>query len=154
LQLDFGEVDQGKSVNLVEVHARQPSRVTPLPITAGRRLVDVGSPLHGVALNDLAPHAESAGDAWLRVYVELDLPVANLPAMVREQLPNAVHVERARPSTSSVDEEKTPARVLTQEELFSAFYRSDLGRRQEPSPATLTLFRRLLEEEADATADA
>jgi hypothetical protein len=43
---------------------------------------------------------------------------------------------------------------LTQEDLFGAFYRSDLGRSMDPSAATMALFRRLLHEEADVAADA
>ena len=35
LQLDFGEREQEKYVNLVEMHAKQPAQVTQLPITAG-----------------------------------------------------------------------------------------------------------------------
>jgi hypothetical protein len=126
-----------------------------MPIDKGvRRLVDIGSPTRGVSLNELAQYAASAGDAWLRVYVDLDIPVANLPAMVREQLPNAVHVERTRPSAVAVAASTARPTSTAPEEMFAAFYRSSLGRSSEVSPGTMTLFRRLLSEEADATADA
>jgi exonuclease SbcD len=154
LQLDFGEVEQAKSVNLIEVHARQPADVTSLPIDKGvRRLVDIGTPFHGVGLNELASYAGPAGDAWLRVFVDLDLPVANLPAVVRDQLPNAVHVQRVPANQSPVAAPQASALPAGPEEQFGAFYRSSLGRGAEVSAATLTLFRRLLEEEADAAAD-
>jgi hypothetical protein len=61
LQLDFGEREQDKSVNLVEVHPRRPAEVTQLSITAGRRLIDVGTPHAGVALNVAAYAAVSPG---------------------------------------------------------------------------------------------
>jgi len=152
LQLDFGETEQGKYVNLAEVHPRQPAKVTQLPITAGRQLSDVGSPLRGVALADLPAVRERVGDAWLRVFVDLDMPVANLPAVVREQLPNAVHVERMRPGKP--EEEAAPVQVSTPEEMFAAFYRSDLGHGREASAATLALFRRLLQEAEEESDEA
>ncbi len=154
LQLDFGEREQQKYVNLVEVHARQPATVTQLPISAGRRLIDIGSPLHGVALNDLAGYVDGVGDAWLRVFIDLDIPIANLPALVRDVLPNSVQVTRSLAPGAETEAGEDPPRVLSQEELFAAFYRSNLGRRMEPSQATQSLFRRLLHEEADATAEA
>jgi exonuclease SbcD len=155
LQLDFGEVDQDKSVNLVEIHPRQPAIVTRLPIEKGtRRLVDVGTATHGVSLNDLPRYTEEVGDAWLRVFIDLDMPVANLPALVRETLPNAVHVERARPSSEAVELAKEAAGSTAPEEMFAAFYRTSLGRAKEPSAETMAMFRRLLLEESDATAEA
>jgi exonuclease SbcD len=153
LQLDFGEVEQEKSVNLIEVHAREPARVRRLSIDKGvRRLVDIGTPFKGVGLNELAALKDEAGDAWLRVYIDLDLPVANLSAIVRETLPNAVHVERVRPLTAG-EPETGSVRVGAPEDMFASFYRSSGGAGREPSPATLALFRRLIEQEADATAE-
>jgi exonuclease SbcD len=155
LQLDFGETEQEKSVNLIELHAREPAAITRLPIDKGvRRLVDIGTPVHGIGLNELAALRDEAGDAWLRVFVDLDLPVANLPALVREQLPNAVHVERTRPSAAAVEAAASRPESRAPEEMFAAFYKSSLGRGNEASAGTMTLFRRLLSEEADAAADA
>jgi hypothetical protein len=85
--------------------------------------------------------------------VDLDLPVANLPALVREQLPNAVHVERVKPAAAG-EEPRAVAGVRSAEELFASFYRRSNGRGREPSAATLSLFRRLLDEETSETADA
>jgi exonuclease SbcD len=153
LQLDFGEAEQAKSVNLVELRPRLPASVTPLAIDRGvRQLIDIGSPLHGIALNDLAAHAARVGEAWLRVFVDLDLPVANLPLLVREVLPNAVQVIRSQ-TVIEAETIETQEPVLSQEELFSTFYRSALGRGTEPSASTMTLFRRLLHEEAEAASD-
>ena len=153
LQLDFGEREQAKSVNLVEVHARQPAQVTQLSVTAGREMVDLGSPEQGVALDELAQYRDIVDRAWFRVYVDVDLPVANLPQLVREVLPSAVHVERARKA-----DEPAPAaegrESLGPVELFSKFYAGKLGRGHEPTPETLALFRHLLGEEEHATAEA
>ena len=153
LQLDFGEREQQKYVNLVEVHARQPATATPLPISSGRRLVDVGMPEHGVALNDLARFKDETADAWARVFVDVDMPVANLAHLVRAELPNAVHVERAR-RTAAGEPESVERAHLGPVEMFSRFYEGRLGRGHEPSSETLALFRSLLNEEEHATSEA
>jgi len=153
LQLDFGEREQQKYVNLVEVHARQPAAVTPLPISSGRRLIDIGMPEHGVALNDLARFKEETADAWARVFVDVDMPVANLAQLVRAELPNAVHVERARKAAGG-EPESVERSHLGPVEMFSRFYEGSLGRGHEPSAETLALFRSLLNEEENATSEA
>jgi DNA repair protein SbcD/Mre11 len=152
LQLDFGEVEQEKSVNLVEVHARQPAQVTRLPITAGRRLVDVGSPERGVSLNELTRYRDQADECWFRVHVNLDIPIANLADVVRAELPSAVDVKRARSRVDDAPEPETMEQ-LGPVEMFQRFYESSLGRDRPPSEETLELFRRLLTEEDHALAD-
>ena len=154
LQLDFGERDQQKYVNLVEVHARQPAAVTQLPISAGRRLVDIGTPEHGVALNDLARYRDECDGAWARVFVEVDMPVANLAQLVKAELPSAVHVERAHHAVTTDPEPVESRAGLGPVELFSRFYETSLGRGHEPSAQTLSLFRTLLNEQEHETADA
>ncbi len=150
LQLDFGEQRQDKGVNLIEAHAGLPVEVVQLPITAGRPLLDIGSPLHGVSLDDLAQHADRVGDAWLRVYLDVDGPVANLPYVVREALPTAVHVERVRPKVEGKPPAIPPG--LGPGELFAHFYRHSRG--SDPSPSTTELFRHLLDEDSRAAIDA
>ena len=151
LQLDFGERHQEKSVNLVEVHPRQPALLTTLPITAGRSLIDIGSPERGVALNELAQYRDLDGDSWFRVYVDLDMPVANLPQLVRNELPSAVHVERARGHLET-PEDAAATEHLGPVEMFQKFYESNLGRGKPPPDETVALFRRLLTEEEHADA--
>jgi hypothetical protein len=154
MQLDFGESEQDKSVNLVEIHARQPSVITRLPIDRGRKLIDIGRSGAGVSLNDLPEYAATVGGAWLRVFVDLDMPVANLPAMVREILPNAVHVERTKPNSGTTEEITTEQKSTAPEEMFAGFYRTSLGRNSEPTAATMAMFQRLLREESDASSEA
>jgi exonuclease SbcD len=154
LQLDFGERDQQKYVNLVEVHPRLPAEVTQLPITAGRQMVDVGTPFEGVTLNELAQYRDHAETSWLRVYVDIETPVPSLAQLVRAELPSAVHVERSRKGEESLTALAAARQSLGPEELFGRFYESKLGRSHAPAPETMALFRRLLEEERDATAEA
>jgi exonuclease SbcD len=153
LQLDFGEREQQKYVNLIEAHPRQPAVVTKLPITSGRRLVDIGMPDHGVALNELASFKDETADAWARVFVDVDMPVANLAHLVKAELPNAVHVERAR-KTAAGEPESVERAHLGPVEMFSRFYEGSLGRGHAPSDETLSLFRSLLNEEEHATTEA
>jgi exonuclease SbcD len=151
LQLDFGEREQDKSINLVEVHARQPATVTPLPITAGRRLIDVGSPAKGVGLNDLPEYRELNDGAWFRVFVDVDTPVADLAQAVRAELPSAVDVVRVKGADLTPDERETLSN-LGPFEMFTRYYESEKG--NPPSTDTLELFRRLFTEEQHAPADA
>jgi len=153
LQLDFGEVAQEKSLNFVEVHPGRPAELSRLPLTAGRALRNVGSPLHGVGLDDIAALAAEAGDAWLRVFVDVDIPVANLAALVREQLPNAVHIERV--TTLAAGQEPSENRAgKSPVALFADFYATSAGRGIAPPETTLALFRRLLDEVSHEAAEA
>ncbi|HLF80110.1 MAG TPA: exonuclease SbcCD subunit D [Dehalococcoidia bacterium] len=155
MQLDFGETRQDKSVNLVELHPRQPAKVTLLPIDQGvRRLVDLGSPLHGVTLSELTALRDEVGDAWLRVFIDLDLPMANLPALVRDTLPNAIHVERVRPVASESEDGEPALGPSAPEDMFATFYRGNMGRGVEAGEATMAMFRRLLVEATDAAPEA
>jgi DNA repair protein SbcD/Mre11 len=154
LQLDFGEREQQKYVNLVELHARQPAAITRLPISAGRRLVDIGSPGRGVPLQALAQYRDQSDSSWFRVFVDIDMPVANLAQIVRGELPSAVRVERARAGAEQPLEAVESRQHLGPLEMFGNFYKSKLGRGHEPAPETLALFRRLLEEEEHAPTEA
>ena len=64
LQLDFGEEDQRKQVNLVEIEPGVPPAVTPVPLSGGRAL----RTLRGTVA-ELAELAADGEDAWLRVVV-------------------------------------------------------------------------------------
>ena len=78
LQLDFGEEDQAKQVNLVDIEPGKPPTVTPVPLASGRALRTLTG-----TLDELAAAADDgagdggggggseAGDdgAWLRVVV-------------------------------------------------------------------------------------
>lgn len=67
LQLDFGEEDQVKQVNLVEIEPGIPPVVTPVPLSAGRAL----RTLRGTMAELTAQREDGTvdNDAWLRVMV-------------------------------------------------------------------------------------
>lgn len=86
LQLDFGEVDDQKGVIVVEAVPGLPSRVTSVPLSAGRRLVSING-----TMDHVVAAAESVGDAYVRV--ELNEPArVGLADEVRRVIPNAVDV--------------------------------------------------------------
>lgn len=62
LQLDFGEEEQTKQVNLVEVEPGLPAKVQPRLLNAGRRLRTLTG-----TLADMADHVDDVGDDWIRV---------------------------------------------------------------------------------------
>jgi hypothetical protein len=80
------------------------------------------------------------------------MPVANLPQLVRNELPSAVHVERARGHVEASEDGDATER-LGPVEMFQKFYESNLGRGKTPTDDTLALFRRLLTEEEHASAE-
>ena len=143
LQLDFGEVDQAKSVTIVETSAGKPARVEAVGLSAGRRLLD----LEG-SLDELAAKAAEVGDAYLRVYVKTDGPVPGIADRVREILPNAVDValryERAEPGARD-----SSLSSLSPRDQFLAYYRA--AHEAEPHETILEAFDEVLGELAGET---
>jgi DNA repair protein SbcD/Mre11 len=143
LQMDFGERDQNKYVNIVEIHAKQPARVIQEPIKSGRAMVDIGSPEKGVPLNDLARFADANDKSWFRVYVDADA-VPNLPQLVRGTLSSAVTVTRTGAQTDVPGPNAEERQHLGPIELFSLYYASRNGEAKEPDAHVIEVFRGLL----------
>ncbi|MEX2235943.1 MAG: exonuclease SbcCD subunit D [Dehalococcoidia bacterium] len=146
LQLDFGEAGQEKTLRVVDAHPKQPAQAEAIAVEGGRKLRNVTTTLAG--LDSLA---DSCGDDYLRVTVELDAPVPSLYDRVREVLPNALDVTRRLPeepageTTSGVQR-----RGAAPDELFAAYYRTKMG--AEVPEGLLDLFRRLQGEHEHAPA--
>jgi exonuclease SbcD len=87
LQLDFGETANEPVVNLVDVRPGLPAEVTPVPLTAGRRL----RTLRGTVVDVLAAAQDVPEGDHLRVVLD-EKPRAGLADEVRERLPAAVEV--------------------------------------------------------------
>jgi exonuclease SbcD len=121
LQLDFGEREQQKSVTIVDASPGTPARVREVPLSAGRKLLDV----HGT-VDDLPGKVDVVGDAYLRVYLETDGPVPGIAERVREILPNALDVhlvyERAEAAHDTA-----PLSSLQPREQFETYFRSVHG---------------------------
>jgi exonuclease SbcD len=138
IQLDFGEVDQDKSVALVEAKAGRPAKAQELPLTAGRRLLDVTG-----TLDDIVSMTGTAEDAYLRVRVKTEGPVPGIADRVREALPNAVVVEldydRARH-----DRPEGGVRTLHPRDQFLHYYQH--AHEADPAPDLMAAFDRLYAE--------
>ncbi len=140
IQLDFGEKEQDKSVVVVEAAAGKPSKAEQIPITAGRRLIDVEGTFEQIGLR-----ATDVGDAYLRVFVDTDGPVPGIADRVRELLPNAVDVHLRYERTEAGGDD-APLSSLRPREQFLAYYRS--FHETEPDDALMAAFDELAEEEA------
>lgn len=136
LQLDFGEVEQAKSVCVVEAHPGIPVKVREVRLSAGRRLLDVRG-----TLDEVVARAREVGDAYLRVFLTVDRPVPGIADRVREALPGALDVrleyERAEPRPRA-----EPLPSLSPRGQFVAYYRAQHG--AEPGPELLEAFDEVL----------
>jgi DNA repair protein SbcD/Mre11 len=150
LQLDFGEISQEKRVVIVEGAPGQMVKTESIALSSGRRLLDVTDTLDG-----LKARADEFGDAYLRVFVTLNAPIAGLFDEVREILPNAVHVVGEYPHRES--EETPDVRSLKPVEQFDLYYQKQ--KKAAPPEELVAAFNETwdearLEEKVDASAQA
>jgi len=157
LQLDFGEVDQAKRVVLVEAHPGRPVEVQNVPLTSGRKLLDV----HGT-LDELRTRAESLRGAYLRVTLNVPAPAPGLANRVKEILPDALEVRLHYPRVEEPETSEDgavqagdggtagPATASDPVERLRAYYRREHG--ADLPPAVAELFTRLYEEVMRETA--
>ncbi|MDE0659953.1 MAG: exonuclease subunit SbcD [Gammaproteobacteria bacterium] len=137
LQLDFGETEDAKSVNIVEATPGQPASVEQVTLSAGRRLRRVGG-----SLATLAELADTVGEDFLLVEVQ-ESPRPGLSDDVRELLANAVEVRVPLAETKS--ETGGTKRGRAPQELFHDYLENSGA----PNEQVEALFDELLED-ADA----
>jgi exonuclease SbcD len=142
LQLDFGEVDQAKSVSIVEASPGQPARMREIKLAAGRRLMDLAG-----SLDDLQARAETVGDAYLRVTVRTEGHVPGIADAVREALPNAVEVRLDYPHAQPVDERPSLSSLEPLDQFVSYYRRFHTS---EPQPDLVEAFNEVLQQEREA----
>lgn len=140
LQLDFGERGQDKSVLIVDVKAGKPPKVRPVPITAGRQLLEISG-----TLDEIEALAAKAGDAYIRVNLSVDTPVPGLPDKVRALVPNALDIRLVVPDA---EKEAAPAslRTLDPKSQFVSYYTAVHG--AGPAEELLAAFDQVYEEVA------
>jgi exonuclease SbcD len=124
LQLDFGEVDNRPSVNLVELRPGLPAQVETVPLESGRRLRTLQGTL--ATLREQADGSSEDDGDHLRLV--LDEPArAGLADEARELFPNAVEVvlgRRAEGDGREADRLVDPDRLRrTPHELFADYLR-------------------------------
>jgi exonuclease SbcD len=135
LQLDFGETEDVKSVNLIEAEPDTPAEVEVVPLRSGRRLRRIKG-----TLSEIARLGADAGDAYFRVELSAT-PAPGLADKVREILPNAVDVVIAR-QRAGPDPEPAARLGRSPRELFAEY----LKERGSDDPRVRALFDELFEE--------
>ena len=134
LQLDFGETEHTKGINLIEAVADQPADVKFVPLSSGKSLRKVKG-----TLAELTQAASSLGDDHL--LVEVNEPQGpGLADQVRSLLPNAVEVRLAQ--TTATAGAVPDERQGRPQDLFRR-YLKELGQRNKQMEA---LFDKLLDE--------
>lgn len=98
LQLDFGEVSDGKGVLVIEAEAARPASVQPIALESGTRLVQVRGTLEQV----LSRASELEG-AHVKVLLD-EKARAGLNEEVRSAIPGAVDVVVVRPEADGAGE--------------------------------------------------
>ncbi|MFN2544864.1 MAG: exonuclease SbcCD subunit D [Actinomycetota bacterium] len=136
LQLDFGEREQGKSVTIVDVAVGKPAKAREVPLSAGRKLVDVTG-----TFDEVAARGPDLGDAYLRVFLNTEGPVPGVAERVREALPNALDVHLVY-ERADADPDGAPVSSLAPREQFLAYFRHTHG--AEPDETLLKTFDEVL----------
>jgi DNA repair protein SbcD/Mre11 len=136
LQLDFGEVEQAKSVVMVEAAPGKPAKVREIGVSGGRQLIDVRG-----TFDEVLERGASLSDAYLRVFLQTEGPVPGIAELVREALPTAVdvHLEYERQEAS---EDAPAVSSLSPRDQFVAYYRAEHG--AEPKEDLLGAFDEVL----------
>lgn len=140
IQLDFGEAEQNKSVTVIDLKPTRPAEVREIPVTSGRRLMEVSG-----TLAELEAKAASWGDGFLKVTVHTDQHVPGLSDNVRSRFPNAVAVYVIYPAAA----EAAPAptlRGMTPRDQFSRYVTAREG--VLPGDELLQLFDTIMDEVA------
>jgi exonuclease SbcD len=140
LQLDFGEREQEKVVRIIEAHPGLPVEQHAVPITKGRRLVEVRGTLDAVVAQ-----AEDVADAYVRVVLDVDGPQPGLAQRVRKAIPSAVDVRLDYPQRDGAAPEPGLAH-LSPQDLFATYYRAQHG--AAPAAELVALFSEMLDEAA------
>ncbi len=139
LQLDFGEVNDTKGVYIVDaVPGRPLNDLRFVPLTKGRRLKE----LRG-SLDAILAQASDAGDAHVRVVLDVPRPEPGLAQRVRELVPGAVDVRLDYPEAGTRPSESLAH--LDPKEQFVRYYRAQHGG-AEPITELLSLFSELYDE--------
>lgn len=156
LQLDFGETNDTKTVTVVEAGVGRPASARELPLASGRRLRTIRGSLAELDAMDRGTRSDPRSDPgghpgndpnedWLKVIVR-ELPRIGLAEEVRKRFPTAVDVvveDPTSPDRTDLHGKTSVSRGgRSPHELFGDYLKSA----NEPDPAVLSLFDRLLDE--------
>ena len=120
IPLDFGELDEQKSVVLVEARPPQPASIKTAPLSGGRPLRRLTG-----TLEELARQADAAAGALALVTVTTQTPTMALYDLVQERLPKTVILDVEERCTSAsvaaVEIDATEEREPSLGELFQEY---------------------------------
>ncbi|MFA5595305.1 MAG: exonuclease SbcCD subunit D [Trueperaceae bacterium] len=141
LQLDFGEVGDAKYALLVEAAPGKPSKVTPLPMSAGRKLFRVA-----VTEDELDARFDQIAelDGWLKLVVTLERVRPGLKEHLQQTLPNLLTVEQVLPGEKGQDIERIDLRALSLVDAYRSYLVEEKG--QEKPDQLVALFQALHDE--------
>lgn len=147
LQLDFGEVDDVKSVSIIQADPGRPAKPVPRPLTSGRRLHWFRG-----TLDELRARAAEYDGVFLRAEINGEEPDAQLTLKVAEIVPNAI-LCRALPAGHAAGDlvvDPGSAETPTLPEAFLA-YLVEQGLTGDGVQSTVAAFAQLLGELDDET---
>ena len=124
LQLDFGEVGDTKHALLVEAQPGKPSTVTPLPVSAGRRLfrVELTEEQLDAQFDELTEI-----DGWLKLVIKLERMKPGLKERLQQNLPNLLTVEQLMPGETSEELEHVDLRALSLVDSYRTYLEVEKG---------------------------
>lgn len=147
IQVDFGEVDEAKGYQLIEVEPGRPASATFMPLSLEKPLKQLRVSEHTLDAT-LEAHRHFAG--YLKVVVDLEAPMAGLAERVRRICPQALHVEPRYPERPAAPGMAFDPSRSDPAEAFGRFYAEKLGAPLDPGVAAA--FGALYEEHAHAPA--
>jgi exonuclease SbcD len=139
LQLDFGETEDTKAVNVIEAERGKPARVEQLSLRSGKRLRTIQG-----TMSELTDQAQKFRDDHLRIILKLN-PAPGIADQLREKLPNIIDIKIQPPDTSKAKTNQTKSTTRlgrSPVELFSEYLDSVRERDED----VMRLFSDLLEE--------
>ncbi|NJK39633.1 MAG: exonuclease subunit SbcD [Oscillatoriales cyanobacterium SM2_3_0] len=141
IQVDFGEAEEQKGYNLVDVEPEQPAKVEFRPLICQKPLKQVECQLQTLEA-ELEAHRHHCG--YLKVMVHASQRQTDLAQQVRQICPQAIHVELRYPHSQTTVETRQSSEQFNPLAAYQKYYQ-DKGK-PEPSKTLVEKFRQLYEE--------
>jgi len=142
VSLDFGEAGEAKRVVVVDVEPGRLAAVESVPLERGRPLVRVTG-----TWDEIEARADELAERFVDLTVQVGGADPDLARRAADAFTYLVNVRVQRPAGSR-SERLEGAERPSDEELYAEFVLRTTG--EQPPPELLTLFRRVLEDAADA----
>ncbi|MGL5082690.1 MAG: exonuclease SbcCD subunit D [Microcoleaceae cyanobacterium] len=141
IQVDFGEAEEEKGYNLIEVEPECPAQVTFKPLICQKPLKQIECQLKTLD-SELEPYRDYSG--YIKVIVNIKKRQTDLAQQVRQICPQAIHVELRYPSTNLANESIQSTEQFNPLTTYKRFYQEK--RNIDPGETLIQRFRELYEE--------